>query len=93
MPTIRMTIDTAPGPAPGGRSGGRPGQTTWNRYTDPTGHFSAGIWESEPGAWRVNYTEDEFCHMLSGRVRIEGDDGSVADYGPGDSFVVPSGFT
>ena len=97
MPTIRVEIGgTDPVetvPAEERRIDGAPQQRFWNRHTDPSGRFSAGIWESEPGAWRVIYTEDELCHVLSGRMRIEGDDGSAAEYGPGDSFVVPSGFT
>jgi uncharacterized cupin superfamily protein len=97
MPTIRVgtegveRIDTAP--AEDRRIDGAPAQRIWNTYTDPSGKFSSGLWESEPGAWRVAYTEEECCHVYFGRMRIEGDDGSVAEYGAGDSFVVPAGFT
>jgi uncharacterized cupin superfamily protein len=45
---------------------GNPKQTVWSHYTDPSGQFSVGVWRSEPGAWRVSYTEEEYCRMLEG---------------------------
>jgi hypothetical protein len=41
----------------------------------------------------VQYTEHEFCHLLSGRVSLRGDDGSEVLLEGGQSFVVPAGFT
>jgi uncharacterized cupin superfamily protein len=62
-------------------------------YGDPTGAFSAGLWTSL--AWRkeVRYDEDEFCLILEGTVRLTDADGRTETYGPGDAFVIPSGFT
>lgn len=62
-------------------------------HDDEAAGFYSGVWASDVGAWRVAYAETELCVMLAGRVRLSGDDGSSADYGPGDAFVVPSGFT
>ena len=46
------------------------------------------------GAWRVQYTEHEFCHLLSGRVRLHDDAGGDAVVlEAGQSFVVPAGFS
>jgi uncharacterized cupin superfamily protein len=71
---------------------GDPLQRAWNLYSSADGHFHAGIWECQPGKWRVIFTEHEFCHLLIGRIVVTGDDGSVRTYGAGDAFVSPSGF-
>jgi uncharacterized protein len=54
--------------------------------------FYTGVWASEAGAWRIQYTEDELCVILAGRVRLTGDDGETAEYGPGDAFTIAAGF-
>jgi len=64
-----------------------------NAYTDASGRFFAGIWRSSVGAWRVSYTENELCVLTAGRVRITDDYGRQSTYGPGDSFVMPAGFS
>jgi uncharacterized protein len=71
---------------------GQPAQAIANAYSDPGEAFHCGVWEGDAGAWRVRYTEHEFCHMLAGRVRIVGDDGSETIVAAGDSFVIPAGF-
>jgi uncharacterized protein len=73
--------------------GGDPLQRAWNLYSSADGRFHAGIWECQPGKWRVIFTEHEFCQLLAGRIIVTGDDGSVRAVGPGDAFVSPSGFT
>ena len=67
---------------------GTPVQTIANAYSDPGGRFHCGTWSSTPGRWRVRYTETEFCHLLSGRVRLVADDGRAFEYGPGDAWVI-----
>jgi uncharacterized cupin superfamily protein len=73
---------------------GDPQQTLWNHYSDPSGQFHAGIWQAEAGAWRVQYDEHEheLCTLLEGRVRITDGLGTVREFAPGASFVVPGGF-
>lgn len=71
---------------------GTPQQTARNFFSDSTGQFFAGIWESTPGKWRVRYTENEFCHITRGSVRIEDGAGYSRTFKTGDSFVVPAGF-
>jgi uncharacterized protein len=61
--------------------------------TGEGGRLSTGEWSATVGAWRVNYTEWEFCHIISGRGRLRADDGRVIDIGPGDSFTINAGFT
>lgn len=72
---------------------GTPQQTTRNFFSDTTGQFFAGIWESTPGRWRVRYSENEFCHITRGSVRIEDEQGHSRTFKVGDSFVVPAGFS
>lgn len=72
---------------------GNPAQTAWNLFSSTDGRFHSGIWESEPGAWRVVFTESEFCQLLAGKLIVTGDDGSVNTYVAGDAFVTPAGFT
>lgn len=71
---------------------GHPEHTTRNYFSDGTGRFFAGVWESTPGRWRVRYTENEFCHLTRGRVRIEDGRGGSWTFRAGDSFVIPAGF-
>ncbi|KAF1707556.1 cupin domain-containing protein [Pseudoxanthomonas sacheonensis] len=71
---------------------GAPMQTIANAYSDVGNAFHCGIWEGGVGAWRVSYSEHEFCHLLDGCVRLLGDDGSDVMLRPGDSFVIPAGF-
>jgi uncharacterized cupin superfamily protein len=72
---------------------GKPQHTARNFFSDSTGQFFAGVWESTPGRWRVSYTETEFCHITKGNVTIDSSDGSQWTFTAGDSFVIPAGFT
>jgi uncharacterized cupin superfamily protein len=71
---------------------GQPTQSISNYFADPTAQFFAGRWASTRGKWRVRYSENEFCHMIQGLVRITALDGRVHQFSAGDSFVVPAGF-
>jgi uncharacterized cupin superfamily protein len=80
-------------PSPDRLLGGDPQQTARNYFSDATSQFFAGVWESTPGRWRVRYTENEFCHITAGEVRIESHSGEAWVFKTGDSFVIPSGFS
>ena len=71
---------------------GSPAQSVWNAYTDPSGAFSAGIWQGDVAKWRVAYTEDEFCFLINGRIELTNQDGIAQQYSAGDGFVIPAGF-
>src|SRR5262245_25610528 len=75
-------------PAPERVVAGVPRQLIQNFFSDKTGQFHCGIWQSTPGRWRVKYTENEFCHVTEGRVRISDAYGRSKVFGPGESFVV-----
>jgi hypothetical protein len=72
---------------------GNPQLTVWPHYSDASGQFSVGEWQGEVGAWRVQYTEEEFCQILEGVSTITADDGAVLTVRAGDRFVIPAGFT
>ncbi len=65
---------------------------THNHYTDPSGQFFAGIWQSNVGAKSVNYTEEEVCVILQGRVRLSDLQGNAKEFSAGDTFAIPAGF-
>jgi uncharacterized cupin superfamily protein len=71
---------------------GDPITTAKNFFSDAEHGFHAGIWQSTVGSWRVTYNEHEFCHITRGRVRLRSDVQSW-EFGPGQSFVIPAGFT
>ena len=72
---------------------GDPQTTARNYFSDSGGRFFAGVWESTPGRWRVRYTENEFCHLTRGRIRIADASGQQWSFKAGDSFVIPAGFS
>ncbi len=62
-------------------------------HASPDERFTTGIWECTPGKWRVNYTtDDEFCTLIEGHVRLTPEDGAPQDYKAPDSFIIPCGF-
>lgn len=63
----------------------------WNAFSDPSGRFHVGHWQSEPGIRAVTYTETEFCLLIEGRARLTDAAGSV-EFGPGEGFVIAAGF-
>jgi len=71
---------------------GNPKQTVWMHYQDPSGQFFVGLWRSEPGKWRIAYTEEEFCLMLQGTSIVTGASGPSVTVSAGESFVIPRGF-
>jgi uncharacterized cupin superfamily protein len=72
---------------------GNPRQTVWMHYTDPSAKFMVGIWHSEPGRWRILYTEEEFCRILEGVSVLTDHAGNPVTVRAGDEFVVPAGFS
>ena len=56
------------------------------------GRLLAGEWSAGVGAWRVNYTEWEFCHMIAGRARLIEDGAAPVEVEVGDAFTIRPGF-
>jgi uncharacterized cupin superfamily protein len=96
MPKL-IPVNTLPRPETGAPPpdrvlSGHPHNRTWNSYASEDGCFFAGIWEAEPGAWEISYTEAEFCHILEGESRITDAAGVVTTVHAGDAFIIPPGF-
>lgn len=70
-----------------------PLRRTWEHYQN--NGVAAGLWQCEPGAWRIAFAagSDEFFHVISGRIRITDDNGLAREFGPGDACIIPAGFT
>jgi uncharacterized protein len=66
--------------------------TTHNWYEDPSGVLASGFWSSKPYKADIDCTEDEFCYILEGRVRLTDSAGKVEEYRAGDAFLIPKGF-
>jgi hypothetical protein len=71
---------------------GNPRQTVWVQYQDPGGRFFAGVWRCEPGTWRIAYTEEEYCEVISGTSVLTDAEGRAVTVSAGDRFIVPRGF-
>lgn len=92
-----LTGPDAPAPEHGQGSAGKllSGEyqtTTWNHHTGENGRLFCGVWESTPGKVVIDYTEWEFCHLISGRIVLTAEDGVSWAFGPGDAFMIPAGF-
>lgn len=80
-------------PAPEKILKGDPEQTLYNHYNSPCGQMSAGVWEAEPGQWKVSFTEHEYCEIVQGVSVLRDEDGNAKTLRAGDRFVIPAGFT
>ena len=58
------------------------------------GATRVGVWECTPGRFTADRTAmAELCHILWGRVTLHDADGTTRDFGPGEMFVLPKGWT
>ncbi len=79
-------------PAPDRLISGAPKFRTWN-LEERAGGLYAGVWESTPGKWRIQYDEWEYCRILSGVSVIAEDGGASRRVAAGDSFILRPGFS
>jgi uncharacterized cupin superfamily protein len=71
---------------------GSPMQTCANMFTNKKENFFCGVWSSQAGKWKISYTEDEFCYLISGQAIVTDSDGVENTLLAGDAFVIPAGF-
>lgn len=71
---------------------GQPIQTYHNYYRSENKNFHAGVWDCEPGHFRINFTEHEFIHMLKGKIIVRDLDGNELVLLPNMQVVIPAGF-
>ncbi len=100
MPALTVFSRCQPTPAhdhprPDRLVAGKPLRPTWQYFASDDASRSAGIWQCQPGAWRIAFAtgKDEFFCIIEGRIRITDSDGQAAEFGPGEAGVIPSGFT
>lgn len=81
-------------PRPERREIGAPERRTWTLYESGPEGLAAGIWDCEPGRWRIEFGphEHEYFVVLEGLARIHDDAGAVTEIGPGQAVVIPAGF-
>ena len=79
-------------PTPDRLVSGHPKGETRNAYESADGRKYFGEWSCSKGAWRVSYSEWEYCRILEGNARLTGDDGSVVEIGPGGNLIIEPGF-
>ncbi len=81
-------------PRPQDRVLGDPKRVTRTEFVSTSREVDAGTWRAEPGVWRFAFAEsrDQFVHVLSGRIRLGDEAGTLTEIGPGESAVIPSGF-
>jgi len=72
---------------------GSPLQAFRVTYTSASGDFCTGIYACTAGKWRVSYSEDEFCTLTKGTVRLTNTVGEMQEFTAPDSFLIPSGFS
>ena len=65
-------------------------ETLW---TSPGGGMETGIWECTPGRFTADRsTTSEMCHIISGRVEMRTQDGTVRELTAGDLLTLPQGW-
>ena len=66
---------------------------TWNHWTGEDDRLYCGIWESSPGKVTCEYSEWEFCHIISGEVILTEEGKRKGHrFKKGDGFIIPAGF-
>jgi uncharacterized cupin superfamily protein len=97
MTMLRIINETLGEPERGGPASdrlisGSPEFETRSTYESADGKYFTGLWRATPGAWRIVYTEWEYCEMLEGASIITSADGTARSFKAGDKFVLEPGF-
>ena len=72
---------------------GTPTMKTQILHTNQEKNMVSGIWEATVGTYHATYSAYEFVHMISGKITIIPDDGTLPTIVKGgDSFIVESNF-
>jgi uncharacterized cupin superfamily protein len=74
---------------------GNPKQAVQLFFDSAEHPVKSGIWEGEPGAYRLAFpaSKHEFFYSVEGRVRVIPDGGAASEYGVGDACLLPGGFS
>ncbi len=74
---------------------GNPVSRTWTAAKITTGtQVSTGIWEADPGILKVkSYPVDEVFTVITGKIDVTNEDGTVISVGPGQSCLLHKGWS
>ena len=72
---------------------GKPMHTSGTTLWSGDGAQETGVWECTPGPSRWSLDDNEFVHILSGRMTVTPDGGEPTEIGPGDTAVFPRGWS
>ncbi|TIN29170.1 MAG: DUF861 domain-containing protein [Mesorhizobium sp.] len=62
-------------------------------WTSPDGTLEVGVLECTSGRFTASRdSNSETCHIVSGRVSLDGLDGRSEEVGPGEMLVLPKGW-
>jgi uncharacterized protein len=91
LPATAPEIDH---PRPERRELGNPERRTWVLYGNEDEGLAAGIWECEPGRWRIEFgpREHEYFIVQEGLCRVHDAAGHAESFGPGQAVFLPPGF-
>jgi uncharacterized cupin superfamily protein len=78
-------------PAPERLISGDPQFTTWN-IEEAEGGIYAGIWQSTPGKWRIEYDEWEYFQILEGHSVVTEEGAEPVHLRKGDRLILRPGF-
>lgn len=69
-------------------------ETEYRHLTTPSRETTVGYWKGEPGAVSfASWPYTEICVILSGRVALQDRAGKIIEFGPGEGFVIPVGWS
>ncbi len=71
---------------------GKPTRAFDVHYASKDNNFSCGIYACSAGSWHIKYSEDEFCTLIEGHLRLISKDGSIQEFKAPASFTIPSGY-
>ena len=67
--------------------------TYLNLYSTPNGTLDAGVWETDTGRSRWEFTDNgEVIYVISGRMTVTEDGAEPVEIGPGTLAVFPVGW-
>ena len=73
---------------------GEPAMSGVVLHTDDELGLEVGIWACTPGGWSITDRSDsETVHIMAGRCRLTDTDGTSRELGPGDTALLPRGWS
>lgn len=73
---------------------GDPQSESWQSYEfAASGKATMGVWSGQPGKINIPaYPVNELMTVISGKLEVTNEDGTVMSFEPGESFFIPKGW-